>query len=112
MGSRPWRRWSRLHYGWVITAASLVIGITAYGVYYSFTLFYPFMVDEFGWSRTAVSGAMSVGLVAYGVFALPIGWCVDRLGPRLTIGIGGVLFGVGTFLARSRWRRTEAGHGL
>lgn len=98
MLKRPWQFWTRVHYGWVITSAALVIGITAYGVYYSFTLFYPFMVEEFGWSRAAISGAMSVGLVAYGVFALPIGWCVDRLGPRLTIGLGGVLFGLGTFL--------------
>ncbi len=91
----------------MITAASFVIGITAYGVYYSFTLFYPLMVDDFGWSRTAISGAMSVGLVAYGAFALPIGWCVDRLGPRITIAIGGLLFGLGTFLGS---RVTELWH--
>ena len=27
----PWQFWTRVHYGWVITSAALVIGITAYG---------------------------------------------------------------------------------
>ena len=89
---------ARIHYGWVIAAASLVIGTTAYGVYYSFTLFYPFMVQEMGWGRAEISGALTVGLIAYGVFALPMGWLLDRVGPRITIGAGGLLFGLGTFL--------------
>ncbi|MCH9675567.1 MAG: MFS transporter [Gammaproteobacteria bacterium] len=87
-----------MYYGWVIVAASLVIGVTAYGTYFSFTLFYPLLVEEFGWSRTAISGVLSVGLVAYGGFALLMGWCADRFGPRITIAAGGVLFGLGTFL--------------
>jgi len=87
-----------MHYGWVVVIACLVIGICAYGTYYSFTLFYPHLVEEFGWSRAGISGALSVGLIVYGVCALPIGWCVDRYGPRVTIVVGGVLFGSGTFL--------------
>ncbi|HEX2171675.1 MAG TPA: MFS transporter, partial [Dehalococcoidia bacterium] len=88
----------RFHYGWVIALASLVIGTTAYGVYYSFTLFYPEMVRELGWSRGETSGAITLGLVAYGLFALPMGWLLDRFGPKVTIGAGGFLFGLGTFL--------------
>jgi OFA family oxalate/formate antiporter-like MFS transporter len=87
-----------MHYGWVIVAACLTVGLSGYGTYYSFTLFYPHLVAEFGWSRAAISGAMSLGLVTYGLFALPMGWCVDRFGPRWTIGLGGVLVGGGTFL--------------
>ncbi|MCA8930303.1 MAG: MFS transporter, partial [Alphaproteobacteria bacterium] len=87
-----------VHYGWVIVAACLLVGMSGYGTYYSFTLFYPYLVDEFGWSRAAISGAMSLGLVTYGVFALPMGWCVDRFGPRLTIALGGLLMGGGTLL--------------
>ena len=87
-----------MHYGWIIVAACMVIGISGYGTFFSFTLFYPHLVEEFGWSRTAISGAMSVGLIAYGGFAMPMGWCVDRFGPRLTIAVGGVLFGCGTAL--------------
>ena len=87
-----------MHYGWVIVAAGLVVGASGYGTYYSFTLFYTELVAEFGWSRTAVSGAMSLGMMAYGFFGLPMGWCVDRFGPRGTVLAGGLLFGTGTAL--------------
>jgi OFA family oxalate/formate antiporter-like MFS transporter len=87
-----------MHYGWVIVGACLVVGVCGYGTYFSFTLFYPLLVDEFGWSRAAISGAMSTGLIVYGLFALPMGWCVDRFGPRRTIAVGGVIFGCGTCL--------------
>lgn len=87
-----------MHYGWVIVAAGVVAGACGYGTFYAFTLFYIELVAEFGWSRTAVSGAISVGMMAYGFFGLPMGWCVDRFGPRATVLAGGLLFGIGTAL--------------
>ena len=42
---------------------------------------------------------MSLGLVAYGLFALPMGWCADRFGPRRTVIVGGLFFGSGMALA-------------
>ena len=87
-----------MHYGWVIVIACLVIGVAGYGTYFCFTLFYVHLVTEFGWSRSLVSGAMSLGLVTYGLFALPMGWCADRFGPRRTVIVGGTLFGLGTAL--------------
>lgn len=88
-----------MHYGWVVVAASFVVGVAGYGTYFSFTLFYPSLVQEFGWTRTAVSGALSLGLIGYGLCALPMGWCVDRYGPRITVVCGGVLLGTGTALS-------------
>lgn len=88
-----------MFYGWVIVAACLVVGVCGYGTYFSFTLFYTHLVDEFGWSRAAISGAMSLGLITYGMFALPMGWCADRFGPRPTVAVGGLFFGCGTALA-------------
>ena len=87
-----------MHYGWVIVAAGVVAGACGYGTYYAFTLFSTELVAEFGWSRTSVSGAIALGMMAYGLFGLPMGWCVDRFGPRGTVFVGGVLFGTGTAL--------------
>lgn len=89
---------SLFHYGWVIVFASFVVGVCGYGTYFSFTLFYPQFVAEFGWSRTAISGAMSLALISYAACALPMGWCADRFGPRRTIVAGGLIFGLGTAL--------------
>ncbi len=87
-----------MHYGWVIVAAGVVAGACGYGTYYAFTLFYIELVAEFGWSGTAVSGAMSLGMMAYGFFGLAMGWCADRFGPRRTVFAGGIIFGIGTAL--------------
>ena len=87
-----------MHYGWVVVAACLVVGLCGYGTYFAFTLFYAHLVAEFGWGRAAISGAMSLGLAVYGLFAFPMGWCADRFGPRPTVIVGGALFGVGTAL--------------
>ena len=89
---------TEVHYGWIIVAACLVVGVCGYGTYFSFTLFYEHLVEELGWSRTVISGAMSVGLVAYGVCGFPMGWCADRFGPRPTVVAGGLIFGLGTAL--------------
>ncbi|MEC9154317.1 MAG: MFS transporter [Pseudomonadota bacterium] len=87
-----------MHYGWIIVSACLVIGVCGYGTYFSFTLFYEHLAAEFGWSRAVISGAMSVGLIAYGICSFPMGWCADRFGPRPTVVAGGLIFGLGTAL--------------
>ena len=78
-----------MHYCWVIAGVCLVIGLAGYGTFFSFTIFYPSLVEEFGWRRAGVSGATSLGLIVYGMAALPMGWCVDRFGPRVTVTVGG-----------------------
>lgn len=87
-----------MHYGWFIVAACLVVGVCGYGTYFSFTLFYEHLAAEFGWRRATISGAMSLGLIAYGLFGFPMGWCADRFGPRPTVAVGGAIFGTGTAL--------------
>ncbi len=61
-----------MHYGWIIVIACLIIGVAGYGTYYCFTLFYNHLVAEFDWSRSVISGAMSLGRVTCGLFALPM----------------------------------------
>ena len=86
------------YYRWVIVFACCIISITGYGTYFSVTLFYTHIVNEFDWSNSVVSGSVSLGLIIYGVFALPMGWCADRFGPRITMIVAGFLIGGGTYL--------------
>src|SRR3990172_5786437 len=98
---------ARLHYGWVITIAAFVVSTVAYGVFYSFGIFFPHIVADYGWSYAEASGAFSVAIVTYGFFAFPMGWASDRYGPRLAVGAGGLIFGLGIFLGS---RVTEVWH--
>src|SRR2546422_11322400 len=70
---------------WLIVLALFVVtyGIStplaAYGV------FLPVLAEEFGWSRGAVSSALSLNLLLGGLAAFPIGTIADRRGPRLVL---------------------------
>jgi MFS family permease len=70
---------------WLVVAALFVVtyGIStplaAYGV------FLPVLAEEFGWSRGAISSALSLNLLLGGLAAFPIGAIADRRGPRLVL---------------------------
>ena len=61
--------------------------LAAYGV------FLPFLVSTFGWSRGAISAALSINLLVGGVAGLAFGWLADRYGPRLILALTGALAG-------------------
>ncbi|OQW50957.1 MFS transporter [Candidatus Raskinella chloraquaticus] len=60
-------------------------------LFYAFTLFIVPMEAEFGWSRTELNGALSLGLLASAIMALPAGTLIDRFGGRWIMGICAVL---------------------
>lgn len=96
-------RWvSRLFYGWWIVAASFVLNALSSGFIFSgFSIFFVPLREEFGWSRTLLSGGMSL-LRVESAFLGPIeGWIIDKIGPRIVVLIGVVLLG-GGFMAFSR----------
>lgn len=78
------------------------------------TLFTPFalmvapMEAELGFSRTAIAGAFTLGLLVCGVAAIPIGRFVDRHGGRGPIAWGG-LAGAALLLG---WSRVDSLAGL
>ncbi|MEQ8233770.1 MAG: MFS transporter [Gammaproteobacteria bacterium] len=57
-------------------------------LYYAFSLFVLPMQVEFGWSLTAVNGALSCGLLVAGLCAYPVGTLIDRRGGRIIMGCG------------------------
>ena len=46
--------------------------------------------QEFGWSRAQISAGITVSAIISGIFCIPVGMLVDRIGPRL-VGLVGVL---------------------
>lgn len=81
---------------WLIVAALFVVtfGIStplaAYGV------FLPVLAEAFGWSRGAISTALSINLLLGGLAGFGIGALADRHGPRvmlvLTVTLAGMAF--------------------
>ena len=100
-GSTP-RRGS--YYGWRIAGALAVTETVSWGVlYYAFAVFLVPMQEELGWSRTAMTGAYSLGLLASGLAAPLVGRWLDRHGPRGLMTLGSAL---GTMLVLA-WASVE-----
>jgi MFS family permease len=86
-------------YRWVIVAAGGLLGCVAMGCLFSLPIFLAPMVTETGWSRTGISGAMTIGFLAMALSSLGWGSLSDRFGPRLVVQIGAFLLVASLFFA-------------
>jgi MFS family permease len=82
-------------YGWVVVGAAFSVLFMAYGAQFSFGVFFSALLEEFGWSRAALSGAFSLYAFCYSGLAVVSGWLTDRLGPRAVVATGGIFLGAG-----------------
>jgi OFA family oxalate/formate antiporter-like MFS transporter len=82
----------RFYYGWLVVGAASGIefanAATAIGI---LTVFVNPMTQEFGWSRTEVAGATSLGGILGATLAPFSGRLVDRMGSRLVLVVGGTV---------------------
>lgn len=86
---------SWLFYGWIIAVAAFSIVVLGYGMRYAFSVFYVYILQEFGWTRGNTAGAFSIALLVYGFSAPVIGYLVDRLGPRRVVPLGAIVLALG-----------------
>src|SRR5258706_10591049 len=74
------------HYGWLILACVCCAGFARQGpAVATLSIFVEPMTREFGWSRTALSGAVSLGGVLGALSAPILGPVLDRHGARLVL---------------------------
>ena len=89
---------ARVYYGWFVAIAA---GAAEFGNAASsitvLTFFVIPMTDEFGWSRTEISGATSVGAILGAALAPFTGRMVDRVGSRMVLVVGGVAVAAACF---------------
>jgi len=85
-------------YGWVIVASCAVLLTMNAGIMYSYGVFFKHLVADFGWSRAATSGVHSLMMLTHGVFAIVMGWLVDRFGPARVMLFCGFVTGLGLVL--------------
>jgi len=86
-------------YGWIIVAVTFVTMAVGVNVRTAFSLFFPQIIDEFGWERGITAGAFSFGFVVSAVVSPLIGRLMDRLGPRSVMELGVALMAGGLLLA-------------
>ncbi|MGE0118822.1 MAG: MFS transporter [Dongiaceae bacterium] len=78
--------------GWPLVVALAVAQVVSWGtLYYGFSLLVVPMEQDLGWSRTALNGALSLGLLTAGVCAYGVGSWIDRRGGRAIMTMGTIL---------------------
>ncbi len=83
---------------WIVLAATFItLGVT-YGIWYSYSVFLVAFLQEFGWSRSLISGAFSLFVIAHGVMSPLNGWLASRVRLRTLFVAGGCILGVGLLL--------------
>lgn len=73
----------------------------------TFSVFYPTIVEEFGWDRGSTAIMFSITVLVYGLAAPLAGRLVDRFNPRIVLPIGACVMGSGIILcsiATSQWQ--------
>jgi MFS family permease len=73
-------------------------------LFFAFALFVAPMEAEFGWSRSDVNGALTLGLLTSGLVSIPFGSFVDRHGARALMTAGALIAAV----ALVAWSRVES----
>jgi MFS family permease len=97
----------RFFYGWVILAVGFLTIIGGYVCRNTFSVFYPAIVDEFGWTRGNTALIFSINILVYGLIAPFAGALADRFKPRYVLAGGAILMGIGMAacsLATARWQ--------
>jgi MFS family permease len=86
-------------YGWIIVAVTFVTMAIGVNARTAFSLFFPPIVNEFGWERGVTAGAFSFGFLVSAAVSPLIGRLMDRAGPRGVMELGVALMAAGMLLA-------------
>ena len=83
-------------YGWIIVGVAFVGMVLVYGIRHSFSIFFPSILEEFGWARGSTAIMLSLNLIVYGLLAPVAGGLSDRWRPRQVAAIGIIVIGLAT----------------
>ena len=89
----------KVFYGWRMVAAGAGIQFLQAGLLHqAFGAYFAVLAEEFGWSKTALSGAAALQPMEAALLGPLLGWFIDRFGSQGMIRIGIVTFGLGFIL--------------
>ena len=91
----------RFYYGWIVVAVTALTLLVSAGVRSAPGVFLDTLHADMGWSLAAISFAVSIGLVLFGLVGPLTGWLMDRVGPRRVM-LGGVVLISASMAASAR----------
>jgi sugar phosphate permease len=74
----------RLHYAWIVLAATFLVLLAGAGIRATPSVLIVPLEQEFGWTRSTISLAISVNILLYGLMGPFAGALMQRLGVRRT----------------------------
>src|SRR5262245_49927592 len=83
---------------WGIAVAGVLMQ-TALGAVYAWSVFRTPLATRFGWTIAEVTLTFTISILMLGFAAFPGGLWLNKKGPRIVAVTGGVLYGLGVFLA-------------
>ena len=86
------------HRGWLVTFSGLGINL-ALGILYTWSLFKGAIEKEFGWQGSQLNDPYALCCLVFAFTMILAGRCQDKIGPRITASVGGLLVGAGFVLA-------------
>jgi MFS family permease len=89
----------RVFYGWIVLAASVAVIAVGTGTIFSLAVFLRPLEEEFGWTRSLISGIALVNWIIFGVGSFAWGALSDRIGARRVVGTGAGILGAALVLS-------------
>lgn len=87
---------TKIFHGWWIVAAGCVVWVFDSATFgYGLSVFYKRIIDDFGWTRAQVAGAISLSTLEGGMLGGVGGLLVDRFGPRPVMIVGVTFMSLG-----------------
>jgi MFS family permease len=85
----------RVFYGWIIVFVGFVNQIAQGLVNQGFSAYADVLSADFGWSKAVLAGPRSITSVQNSILGPLTGYMVDRFGPRIVVGAGMTITGLG-----------------
>jgi len=88
----------KIHYAWVVAAVTFVVMLGAAGFRSTPSVLMVSLQESYGWPRGAISFAVSVNLLLFGLIAPFAAALIERFGIRRVVGTGLILITLGSAL--------------
>ena len=84
--------------GGLILLTCFIIQLFGYGIRHSFSVFFPYILDEYGWQRSDTAFIFSLHLLFYGLSSPVAGHLITIIKPKIMVLMGIFIICVSTFL--------------